>query len=53
MTAPDEFRFEITQGAHFHLELPPFLDAETGNPFNFTTDPEGTWTARLRSRQNW
>lgn len=49
-TRPYEFRLEITQGVHFHLELPPFLDAETRERFDFTTDPEGTWTARIEIR---
>lgn len=49
-TRPSEFRFEITQGGNFHLEFPPFLDATTGQPFSFTADPEGTWTARLELR---
>jgi hypothetical protein len=49
-TRPGEFRFEITQGGHFHLEFPPFLDATTRALFDFTADPEGAWAARLELR---
>lgn len=49
-TRPDEFRFEITQGGHFHLEFPPFLDAVTREPFDFVDDPEGTWDGHIEFR---
>lgn len=44
---PSIFSFVIPKGQHFHLEFPPFIDPETGGPFDFTTDPAGTWHARM------
>lgn len=44
---PPVFYFVIPQGQHFHLELPAFLDADTGEPFDFTADPLGTWAGRM------
>lgn len=41
---PRSFEFEIQQGAHFHLEFPPFLDVATGDPFDFTAE---AWGARM------
>lgn len=42
---PALFSFFIPQGQHFHLEFPPFLDATTGVPFDFTADPG--WIGRV------
>ena len=47
---PGEFVFVIPQGQHFHLEFPPFLDAVTGERFNFPDDPEGAWDGRMDVR---
>jgi len=44
---PPKFYFVIQQGSHFHSELAPQLDAETREPFDFTSDPAGTWQARM------
>lgn len=43
-----QFYFEIAQGSHFHLEWPPFMDAETGEPFDFVAD--GAWVGRMDVR---
>ena len=42
------FYFVIPQGAHFHLEWPAFIDAATGEPFDFTAD--GGWVGRMDVR---
>jgi hypothetical protein len=48
---PHPFRFEIPQGAHYHqVLLRRITDKETGEPFDFTADPEGEWTARMDVR---
>ena len=47
---PPQFNFSIPIGAAWHLEWPPFVDSETGEVFDFTTDPEGTWSATLQIR---
>lgn len=47
---PLAFYFDIPQGTHFHLEFPHFIDADTGERFDFTADTEGTWTARMEVR---
>lgn len=44
---PPVFHFTIPQGQHFHIEFPAFLDATTGEAFDFTADPEGDWSARM------
>lgn len=36
---PPAFAFVIPQGQAFHLEFPPFVDTETGEPYDFTAGP--------------
>lgn len=43
------FNFTIQQGSHFHHEL-LVNDINTGEPFDFTADPDGDWTARAEVR---
>lgn len=41
---PQQFYFSIQQGAHFHLEFSAFVDAATGEPFDFTAE---AWVAKM------
>jgi propanediol dehydratase large subunit len=46
VSRPYSFELVIGQGYHFHREFPLALDAETGDPFDFTG-----WTARMDVRR--
>lgn len=48
--APAGFGFHIRRAAAFDQVWPAYLDPETGEGFDFTTDPAGTWTARMEVR---
>jgi hypothetical protein len=46
----NQFFFEIPQGGHFSLVFPTYLDVNTGLPFDFVGDTEGTWIGRMQIR---